>query len=91
MPEIDEAQTRRVAELANLDLTPEEVSAYSRQLAEILSYVDELREVNVAGVEPLAHPLDEVAPLREDQVVDWPRAKDGRPAVGGGFRVPQVV
>ncbi len=91
MPEIDEALTRRVAELANLDLTAEEVAAYTRQVAEIIGYVNQLREVNVDGVEVLAHPLDAIAPFREDVVVDAPRAKDGQPRVGGGFRVPQVV
>jgi aspartyl-tRNA(Asn)/glutamyl-tRNA(Gln) amidotransferase subunit C len=43
----------RVAELAHLDLAPEEVETYRGQLDEILSYVGKLQELDVSGVEPM--------------------------------------
>jgi aspartyl-tRNA(Asn)/glutamyl-tRNA(Gln) amidotransferase subunit C len=43
----------RVAQLAHLDLAPEEVETYRGQLDEILSYVGKLQELDVTGVEPM--------------------------------------
>ena len=50
-------QVRWVAHLARLELTPAERETMARQLSAILDYVDQLKQVNTAGVEPLAHPL----------------------------------
>jgi aspartyl-tRNA(Asn)/glutamyl-tRNA(Gln) amidotransferase subunit C len=47
----------RVAELAHLELTPEEISAYQGQLDEILTYVDKLNEIDVTNVEPMTQVL----------------------------------
>jgi aspartyl-tRNA(Asn)/glutamyl-tRNA(Gln) amidotransferase subunit C len=41
-----------VADLAHLDLSPEEVELYGSQLDEILSYIGKLQELDVTGVEP---------------------------------------
>ena len=43
----------RVAQLAHLDLAPEEVETYRGQLDEILSYVGKLQELDVVEVEPM--------------------------------------
>ena len=43
----------RVAQLAHLELAPEEVETYRGQLDEILSYVGKLQELDVSGVEPM--------------------------------------
>ena len=44
-----------VANLARLALSPEEKRKYSQQLGDILHYVEKLRQVDVTGVEPMAH------------------------------------
>jgi aspartyl-tRNA(Asn)/glutamyl-tRNA(Gln) amidotransferase subunit C len=44
----------RVAELAHLGLSPDEVETYQKQLDAILTYVDKLNELDVANVEPMA-------------------------------------
>lgn len=44
-----------VANLARLALTDEQKTRYARQLGDILHYVDKLKQVDVAGVEPMAH------------------------------------
>ena len=44
----------RVAELAHLELSTEEIDTYRGQLDEILSYIDKLKELDVTGVEPMA-------------------------------------
>ncbi len=48
----------RVAELANLELTETELTTYGAQLASILSYCEQLNELNTANVEPLAQILE---------------------------------
>ena len=90
----------RVAELAHLELSPEEVETYRGQLDEILSYVAKLEEIDVASVEPMAQVLfnpagDEHPELREDVL----RPCDYAPAVlaqaadakKSFFRVPRVI
>jgi len=44
-----------VAHLARLALTPEEKAKFSSQLGEVLSYIEQLKKVDVSGVEPTAH------------------------------------
>jgi aspartyl-tRNA(Asn)/glutamyl-tRNA(Gln) amidotransferase subunit C len=47
----------RVAELAHLGLSPDEIETYQKQLDAILSYVDKLNELDVQNVEPMAQVL----------------------------------
>jgi aspartyl-tRNA(Asn)/glutamyl-tRNA(Gln) amidotransferase subunit C len=47
----------RVAELAHLDLSPQEVETYRGQLDEILTYIDKLKELDVSNIEPMAQVL----------------------------------
>ena len=43
----------RVAELAHLELTPEEIELYRGQLDEILNYINKLQQLDVTNVEPM--------------------------------------
>jgi aspartyl-tRNA(Asn)/glutamyl-tRNA(Gln) amidotransferase subunit C len=65
---IDEAQVRKVAKLARLDLTDAEVEEFAGQLSAILDYVARMNELNTDGVEPLAHCLPINNVFREDIV-----------------------
>jgi aspartyl-tRNA(Asn)/glutamyl-tRNA(Gln) amidotransferase subunit C len=47
----------RVAELAHLELSPEEVELYRGQLDEILNYIGKLEQLDVSNVEPMAQVL----------------------------------
>jgi aspartyl-tRNA(Asn)/glutamyl-tRNA(Gln) amidotransferase subunit C len=47
----------RVAELAHLGLSADELETYQKQLDAILSYVDKLNELDVSNVEPMAQVL----------------------------------
>ncbi len=67
-PTIDEARVLQVAKLSRLKLSPQDVAHYAAQLSGILDYVNQLSEVDVAGVEPLAHPLPLHNVLRDDVV-----------------------
>jgi aspartyl-tRNA(Asn)/glutamyl-tRNA(Gln) amidotransferase subunit C len=65
---IDQAEVRKVAKLARLDLTDQEVEAFTGQLGAILDYVNKMNSLNTDGVEPLAHCLPISNRLREDVV-----------------------
>lgn len=89
----------RVAELAYLDLSEEELETYRRQIDEILEYIGKLNELDTSSVEPMAQVLtdDQAADttMREDLVVPCAvgqdvlsQAPDPEPPY---FRVPKVI
>ena len=44
-----------VAQLARLALTPEEKAKFAQQLGDVLHHIEQLKKVDVSGVEPTAH------------------------------------
>jgi aspartyl-tRNA(Asn)/glutamyl-tRNA(Gln) amidotransferase subunit C len=84
-----------VAQLARLRLGPEEVELFTRQLNDILTYVEKLRQVDTTGVPPLAHVIPVVNAFREDEVkpgLARDDALDNAPArEEGAFVVPRVI
>jgi len=91
-PDID---VNYVAHLARLSLTPEETESLGAQLADVLAYVEKLKEVDVTGVEPTAHPFPLVNVTRPDEVsacLPHEAALANAPAVANGlFIVPKIV
>jgi aspartyl-tRNA(Asn)/glutamyl-tRNA(Gln) amidotransferase subunit C len=90
------AEVERIAALAHLELTDEEKPLFTRQLADILSYAEQLQSVDTAGVPATAHVnaaqrdrADDPRPSLsiEDAVANAP---DGAPDAGL-FRVPRVI
>jgi aspartyl-tRNA(Asn)/glutamyl-tRNA(Gln) amidotransferase subunit C len=84
-----------VAELARLSLRPEEVELFTRQLNDILAYVQKLEELDTTGVAPLAHVIPLVNAFREDVVregLSLEAALKNAPArEEGSFLVPRVI
>ncbi len=66
MPKPDDLQLDHVANLARIDLTPEEKARFATQLASVLAYIAQLNEVDVSGVEPTAHAFPVVNVWAED-------------------------
>jgi len=65
---IDKKNISRVAELAKLDLSEDEVKEMETQLARILDYMDVLNELDLEDVQPTAHILGYTNVTREDRV-----------------------
>ncbi|MCK4958224.1 MAG: Asp-tRNA(Asn)/Glu-tRNA(Gln) amidotransferase subunit GatC [Planctomycetes bacterium] len=65
---IDEAQVRKVAKLARLQLDDAEVTQFSADLSSIVEYIEKLNELDTDSVEPLAHCLPVHNVFREDVV-----------------------
>src|SRR5215207_4596577 len=86
----------RIAALAHLELTDEEKHLFTKQLADILSYAEQLQAVETSGVPATAHVTvfehdreDVPRPsLRVDEAIA--NAPDGAPDAGL-FRVPRVI
>lgn len=57
-----------IAALANLDLDASEAELFTRQLGDILAYVDQLRQIDTTGVPPTADVASHGAPDRPDEV-----------------------
>ena len=58
-----------VAKLARLELSENEIEKYSKQLGDILKYVEQMNEVDTTNVEPMNHPIDFVNVVREDKKI----------------------
>lgn len=95
---LTEEQVRYVANLANIELTPEEIERMVHDLGSILDHMDQLAGIDTTGVEPMTQVLyeaDETATLRPD--VEIPPlgnelALANAPAKGNGFfKVPKVI
>ena len=83
-----------VAKLARLELTEEEKEKFTRQLGDVLKYVDHMNEVDTASFEPLSHPIDFVNVMRDD-VVHYEQTKEQLMAnapdeENGFFKVPKI-
>lgn len=63
---IDAAQIEHLANLARLQLTPDEKTAMQEDLTRVLGYFEQLNEVNTDGVEEMQRPVNLVNVLRED-------------------------
>lgn len=96
---ISREDVARVAELAYLDLSEDELETYRAQVDEILEYIGKLNELDTTSVEPMAQVLadDQTADatLRDDVVVPCnvaaeilKQAPDPDPPY---FRVPKVI
>jgi aspartyl-tRNA(Asn)/glutamyl-tRNA(Gln) amidotransferase subunit C len=88
-------QVRQVAHLARLELKPEQVEKYARELSNILDLVGQLAQANTAQAQPMAHPLDMAQRLRPDAVTEPNRREAFQahaPKVEHGlYLVPKVI
>ena len=64
-------EIEHIANLARLKLTDKEIKKYGDQLSGVLSYIDQLKEVNTDDVEPTAQVTGLTNVLRDDKVRVW--------------------
>ncbi|HVL67798.1 MAG TPA: Asp-tRNA(Asn)/Glu-tRNA(Gln) amidotransferase subunit GatC [Vicinamibacterales bacterium] len=94
MPDFTDADVRRLARLARLELTEREVALFTRQLGEILAFARQVQAVGAGGLTPGS---DAAPAPREDVVQPSLPAADalgGAPAADGRtglFKVPRVL
>lgn len=92
---LDEAAVRKVARLARLAVEEEDLPRYAEQLSSILDHIRRISDLDVEGVEPLAHPLPQHTRLDDDVPVEGMPVEallGNAPAVEGDFiAVPKVL
>ncbi len=64
---ISKKEVQHIAKLARLGLSPSEEKKFQRELSSILDYIEKLKKVKVATVEPTSHPLQVVNVMRRDE------------------------
>ena len=87
-------EIRKVARLARLALEERELGALGAQLNDIVSYIEQLQEVDVEGIEPLFHAVPLELRRREDRVHEGIGRKALEGSVGyeeGLVKVPKIV
>ena len=92
---LDPATVRRIASLARIRVEEDEVLRLQSELNGILGWIEQLNEVNVDGIAPLAGGARMVLRLREDAVTDgnYPEKilANAPDREGDFFAVPKVV
>lgn len=73
--EVDEATVRRIARLARIKITDEEAQGLQSELTGILAWVEQLDEVDTAGVEPMTCVVPIELKQRDDLVTDGDQAE----------------
>lgn len=67
---LTQADVQKIASLARLKITDEEAETLAAQLDQVITYIEQLNEVDTEGVEPMAHAIEQVNVLAEDTVRD---------------------
>ena len=89
----------RIANLARLELSPDESARLLVQINDFFAIVEKMRAVDTTGITPLAHPLDSIQAMSlrlRDDVASEPNNREANqqtaPAVENGlFLVPKVI
>ena len=86
---------RYIAQLARINLTEAEIATFQSQLDHVIQYVEQLKQVDVSGVEPTAHASPVFNVFRPDVPRDWFDAEtalsNAPRQVNGLFSVTKVV
>ena len=90
---------RKVAKLAHLEISDEEVALYTPQMADIVKYVEQLNEIDTENIEPMLGGLTAEGEATETKRDDEPHGSftqdealsEAPSAVAGHFQVPKVL
>ena len=91
------ADVERIAALAHLELTPDEMQLFTRQLADILAYAQQVQAIDTSGVPATAHVHVDERTEREDELQPSLRLEEALANApeaakeAGLFRVPRVI
>ena len=92
---LEVADVEKIAHLARLGIKAEDIPGYTRNLTDILAFVEQLNSVDTSGVEPLAHPFEAAQRLRPDEVTESDNREHFQQVApeteSGLYLVPQVI
>ena len=92
---IDDKIIEYLADLSKLELNPEEKEARKNDLADILTYMEKLNELDTEGLPEMTHPFENVNRFREDLITNEDRREDllanAPDKKDSYFKVPRTV
>jgi aspartyl-tRNA(Asn)/glutamyl-tRNA(Gln) amidotransferase subunit C len=97
---LDKATVARIAALARIKVTEDEQTRLAGELSQLLTWIEQLGEVDTSGVEPMASVAHQKLPMREDKVTDGEirdkllantPSNNAVATARGFFAVPKVV
>ena len=92
---LDASDVEKIAHLARLGIDDDDVPGYTRNLSDILAFVEQLNAVDTRDIKPLAHPLEATQRLRPDTVTetnDRENFQQVAPQTENGlYLVPKVI
>lgn len=92
---VDKDTVAQVAKLARIRVEADQQEALTREMSNILRWIEQLSELDTEGVEPMTSVVEMNLPLREDRVADGARQGDvlanAPESRDGFFVVPRVV
>ena len=92
---VTKKDVEKIAELANLKFSDEEIENFTPQMNEILSYMDKLNEIDTENVKPLSHPVEQTNVFRDDEMktsISTEEALKNAPSKDEQhFKVPKVI
>jgi len=92
---IDKAEIQNIAWLARLAIDDASNRRYKKDLSDILALVEQMRNIDTTGIEPLAHPLEMNTRLRMDEITETNQRdhfQEMAPEVVDGYYiVPRVI
>ncbi|MCK0472320.1 Asp-tRNA(Asn)/Glu-tRNA(Gln) amidotransferase subunit GatC [Halalkalibacter sp. APA_J-10(15)] len=95
MSRISEKQVKHVANLARLAITEEEAKMFTEQLDAIITFAEQLNELDTTGVEPTTHVLNMKNVLREDKAGEGLPVEDvlknAPDHEDGQIKVPSII
>lgn len=70
MSTLTREKIEKVAHLARLAISEDEIEIHVRNLSNILELVEQMNSADTQGITPMAHPLDLGAPMRSDEITE---------------------
>jgi len=93
--ELNKQTTLKLAQLAKLSFSEEELDEIQKDLSQMIGFVEKLNEIDTTGVQPLTHMGTDGNRLREDEIkgsIDNATALKNAPTTEGPFfTVPKVI
>ncbi|HSG11321.1 MAG TPA: Asp-tRNA(Asn)/Glu-tRNA(Gln) amidotransferase subunit GatC [Gammaproteobacteria bacterium] len=92
---LDASDVEKIAHLARLGIDADDVPGYTRNLSDILAFVEQLNAVDTRDIKPLAHPLEATQRLRPDTVTETNDRENFQQVAphteNGLYLVPKVI
>jgi len=67
---LSKSEVQKIADLARIEITDEEAEKYSKELSDILGFVEKLNEADTKNIEPISHITGAKNVIREDKIIE---------------------